>query len=237
MSCGIYKITNQTNGKIYIGQSLNIHVRFRRHKTTAFNLNDPAYFYPLYQEIREYGIESFSFEVLEECESYETNSLEKKYILLFNSMYPNGYNLAFGTSQNRKEVFDYVEEIIALLKDSDLSIKEISEKFLLSERTIRAINVGDTWRQDYVDYPVRLQYGNDFCPICGNIKRSSRKTCSDRCRIESLKTVERPEKEILIKELQKSNFTEVGRKYGVSDNAIRNWCRGYGISDKAKDYK
>ena len=38
--CGIYKITNQTNGKCYIGQSVNIKRRWRSHKTKAFNSSD-----------------------------------------------------------------------------------------------------------------------------------------------------------------------------------------------------
>ncbi len=39
--------------------------------------------------------------------------------------------------------------------------------------------------------------------------------------------VERPSYEILIKETKELGFSAVGRKYGVSDNAIRNWVRIY----------
>lgn len=31
MTCGIYKITNNINGKIYIGQSIDIERRFKQH--------------------------------------------------------------------------------------------------------------------------------------------------------------------------------------------------------------
>ena len=31
--CGIYKITNNINGKVYIGQSVNITRRWREHRT------------------------------------------------------------------------------------------------------------------------------------------------------------------------------------------------------------
>jgi len=30
--CGIYKITNQINGKIYVGKSVHIEQRFTEHK-------------------------------------------------------------------------------------------------------------------------------------------------------------------------------------------------------------
>lgn len=35
--CGIYKITNNISGKIYIGQSIFIEKRFNRHKSSAYN--------------------------------------------------------------------------------------------------------------------------------------------------------------------------------------------------------
>lgn len=31
------------------------------------------------------------------------------------------------------------------------------------------------------------------------------------------------------------SFVQVGKKYGVSDNAIRKWCSLYGILDKVKN--
>ena len=37
---GIYKITNLVNGKIYIGQSINIYDRWNQHLTKAFNTKD-----------------------------------------------------------------------------------------------------------------------------------------------------------------------------------------------------
>lgn len=49
--------------------------------------------------------------------------------------------------------------------------------------------------------------------------------------------VERPDKDTLIKELTESSFLGVGQKYGVSDNAVRKWCKIYGISRYAKDYQ
>jgi hypothetical protein len=42
----------------------------------------------------------------------------------------------------------------------------------------------------------------------------------------------RPSKEVLEKEIQENSFLALGKKYGVSDNAIRKWCKNYNI-----DYK
>ena len=82
---GIYKIENLITNKIYIGQSTSIERRWKDHKNTAFNENDKSYNYPLYKAIRKYGVDNFSFEVLEECEIEELNEKEKFYISKFNS--------------------------------------------------------------------------------------------------------------------------------------------------------
>lgn len=76
----------------------------------------------------------------------------------------------------------------------------------------------------------------NYCIYCGKeIGRNSIK-CADCANLQRRKT-ERPSKDQLIKELKEANFSIVGRKYGVSDNAVRKWCRQYSIPDKAKDYK
>ena len=33
------------------------------------------------------------------------------------------------------------------------------------------------------------------------------------------------------------NFTEVGKHYNVSDNAVKKWCKKYNMSHYSKDYK
>lgn len=88
---GIYKITNTINGKIYVGQSVNIEERLAEHKLIPFRQNRSTYYYPLYVDMRQYGITNFTFEILEECKREELNQKEQLYITLYNS-YNNGYN-------------------------------------------------------------------------------------------------------------------------------------------------
>jgi Zn finger protein HypA/HybF involved in hydrogenase expression len=47
-------------------------------------------------------------------------------------------------------------------------------------------------------------------------------------RYEKRKT-DRPTKEILEKEVKENTMVSLGKKYGVSDNAVRKWCKSYGI--------
>ena len=92
---GIYKITNLVNGKVYIGQSTNIKRRWKDHKKDAFWRSGPDYDYPLYRAMRKYGLDNFSFEIIEECNKNELNEKEKFYIAQYNS-YKNGYNQTEG---------------------------------------------------------------------------------------------------------------------------------------------
>jgi very-short-patch-repair endonuclease len=43
------------------------------------------------------------------------------------------------------------------------------------------------------------------------------------------RTVERPSKEVLEKEIEEMSWLSLGKKYGVSDNAVRKWARKYKI--------
>lgn len=96
---GIYKITNLINGKIYIGKSLNIKARFWAHKsyykTNAPSKNNKYWHNKLYTAMREFGIENFSFEVIEECNSEDLNQREIYWIDYYNS-YNEGYNMTLG---------------------------------------------------------------------------------------------------------------------------------------------
>jgi transposase-like protein len=41
------------------------------------------------------------------------------------------------------------------------------------------------------------------------------------------RTVERPPRDVLLREIAATSWSAVGRKYGVSDNAVRKWVRCY----------
>ena len=71
------------------------------------------------------------------------------------------------------------------------------------------------------------------CPICGKtIEISGHTYCSLKCaRIGHRKCI-RPDKDTLINDLKLSSFVQVGKKYGVTDNAIRKWLKDYGINPK-----
>jgi len=75
---GIYKIENIINGKLYIGSSVNIDKRIKRHKNDLIkNKHINCY---LQREFNKYGIHSYIFECVELCNSDNLKILEQKYL-------------------------------------------------------------------------------------------------------------------------------------------------------------
>jgi group I intron endonuclease len=107
--CEIYKITNLSNDKLYVGQAVS-HIlnhkryrpyghegRFRCHISEAFSTKKNQSHY-LNNAIRKYGVDNFVVELIECCEVEIADQREIHYIKEFNSLYPNGYNLKNGGS-------------------------------------------------------------------------------------------------------------------------------------------
>lgn len=89
----IYKIVNDVNGKVYIGQTVNIEKRWYKHCYLASSGLDRH----LYNAMRKYGIDSFHIEVIEECSEDKLNERERYWIHQYNSTNKNhGYNKSFG---------------------------------------------------------------------------------------------------------------------------------------------
>ena len=81
--CGIYTITNKINGKIYVGQSVDILKRFGDHKR-KLSANSHINQY-LQSSVNKYGIENISVDILEYCAPEERIVKEAKWIKQLNS--------------------------------------------------------------------------------------------------------------------------------------------------------
>ena len=245
----IYVRKNKINGKQYVGQTKrSVEDRYAEHIQEALNTNKNLH---LYNSIRKYGIENFQFEVLEECLKSELNNKEKYYISLFNSTDPKkGYNLTTG-GQDSHQINSKISEkdlfeIIDLLKNSLLSEEEIGKKFNVSQKTISAINLGQMKVLENETYPIRdslflaknklsknISY---FCSKCGKKIKTDSLYCVD-CANLAQRKVERPNREELKEDIRNNSFLQVGKKYNVSDNAIRKWCKSYNLPYRKSDIK
>lgn len=89
----IYKITNQKNGMVYIGSSIEVERRWRQHKEASINEKDHHYNYPLMIAFREFGIDNFTFEIVETLPSWEEMiKAEHNWIVKEDCVKPKGYN-------------------------------------------------------------------------------------------------------------------------------------------------
>lgn len=63
---GIYKITNIETQQVYIGQSKQIRERWREHCKAGLQIDTPGN-NKLYSNMIKYGLENFTFELMEQC--------------------------------------------------------------------------------------------------------------------------------------------------------------------------
>lgn len=73
--CGIYKITNIENGMCYVGQAVNIADRWKQHIKRGIGAETPTR-NKLYPAMLAFGVENFTFEIVEECEREKLNERE-----------------------------------------------------------------------------------------------------------------------------------------------------------------
>lgn len=93
---GIYVITNKINNKQYVGKSKNIQKRWYDHRNKSMHPKKKDEFTSLlYQAIREYGLDNFTIQILEECSIEELNDKEVYWISKLGTFY-DGYNNDFG---------------------------------------------------------------------------------------------------------------------------------------------
>lgn len=236
---GIYKIENLVNQHKYIGQSIDIEKRWQQEKRRAFMPEAHEYEYPLSKAIRKYGLENFSFEVIEECSRADLNSRERYWITFYNS-YFDGYNQTLGgDSTTGGQPKEKIIGVINDLKTTDMLHREIAQKWDISTEMVQGINTGRYWYQDKEEYPLQercrkisQQRGQGrtpkYCAKCG-AQITNKATLCVACANKASRKIERPSREELKELVRSVPFIKIGKLYGVSDNAIRKWCDAYDL--------
>lgn len=124
--CGIYKITNKINGKCYIGQSNDIHRRWKQELAPNAKLNPH-----LARAFEKYGIDNFEFEIIEECSRNQLNEREQFYIEIYHTINPEfGYNKTLGGDGNLGRHFIMSEEQKEKLRQANTGRKYSDNKLI-----------------------------------------------------------------------------------------------------------
>jgi len=111
------------------------------------------------------------------------------------------------------------------------------------------------WLRKQIIVPNPLKIFENNCKICGNKIEKNKTFCSDECKIKNYNIIkpltekqkeaglkridgvtERPSKEELLEDVKSMPMTLVGKKYGVSDNAIRRWLENFGLPIHSSAY-
>jgi len=116
----LYRILNQINNKVYIGQTNKPDYRWYQHRSYAKG-NKPQQY--IHRAMAKYCIENFIFEVIATCQTQEdTDEIESILIIQYNSRNKEyGYNLMVGGSHG-----GHSEE--TKQKQSEATRKQIQEK-------------------------------------------------------------------------------------------------------------
>lgn len=87
----LYKITNNINGKVYIGQTIDYKKRWTAHCTVKEGKDSL-----ITKAIQKYGQDNFDFKVLAILEDHMIDEAEIKAIEIYKSVVPEGYNISLG---------------------------------------------------------------------------------------------------------------------------------------------
>ncbi len=138
----------------------------------------------------------------------------------FHHIDPNTKESLWGRFSKRKW-----SSVLLELNKCVLLCKNCHMEHHFPEMSLDAINIEDATR--ILDKCKTLTVSG-HCPIC-EADVFGTTFCSNACRGKMQQRVERPDKEILAQLISSMSWTALGKKYGVSDNAVRKWARAYGL--------
>lgn len=206
------------------------------------------------------GLQILWFFVLKECEEQELDEQECKYIKQYDSTNPdNGYNIDSGGAYGFKNAnlnIERADEIKNLLMNStDLSEVEIANMFGISKMSVYYINVGRSYNDPTLSYPLRKErvvssserqhnfIQNDGiervpnrCIDCGcEIEDTSIRCvkCNNRIR----RKISASKEEVEGKLLSYGSFYKVYTELGVSHITLRRFCQENGLPSNQSELK
>ena len=132
----IYKITNQLNNKVYIGQTIKAaEQRWKEHLNHSKGncVNDANKH--LYCAMRKYGVENFTFEVIQDnIDTQENLDKAEIYWIDYYNSFLEGYNETFGGQKGHRKLLPRQEIIDEYMKTR--SMNKTAKKFNICVDTV-----------------------------------------------------------------------------------------------------
>lgn len=164
------------------------------------------------------------------------NELNNLQLLCLNC---HSYTNNFG-SKNKKQKEYITDDELQTALENNSSIRQALLSLNLSDAG------GNYARARYLVNDRKIEIGKNlnidikskenYCKKCGIAILPSSTYCI-KCLGLVNRTVERPSKEELKQQIRTIPFTQIGAKYGVSDNAIRSWCKTENLPYTKKEIK
>jgi hypothetical protein len=147
--------------------------------------------------------------------------------------------------KNIKKTKKYTDDDFINAFNNSINVSQICEKLGIVKKGGNFKTVKDKMKKMGLEFKViNIPNIENECK-CGKIISYKSKKCRECYRLEKSKNkkkpnpnyrhepkfsqrkVERPSYEVLKKEIEETSYCAVGRKYGVSDNAVRKWLKFY----------
>ena len=243
MTCGIYQIVNQVNGKSYIGQSRNIEKRWRQHK---FGLNRETALqqgsYPLRSAFLKYGLIKFKFEIIEECSENDLLIREQYWI---DKIKPK-YNCNIWTPSRNKKSVDKIEPKFWIQYHNCDKLGYIPPEYMFDDSNNVDVDIDDTFSSISTDKrDVLSAKGDTVFLIAGIGKNPKQFYLMSRFIIEEVETIS---EETESKQEGEMSYSAFGNGWVVNPpqllnsedfNVFKKYCGNFGfgfMSASKSDY-
>ena len=200
---------------------------------------------------------------LNNCSSQSISNILNKHNIPIKSAHDHTIENAYDTYRLDKngqilEIYESIIEAGRWLKNQGLSDKNDNANYIAIRTAILMgySSHGYYWDSDQYSYKDKLDFRSKTleirnirenkpkpCPLCGNLMSSYSTICISCHNQQNSQNAikEKQEKgitrEYLKNEIRNKPFTQIGKEQGVSDNAIRKWCKLYNLPSKISEIK
>lgn len=140
------------------------------------------------------------------------------------------YGISGGTCHNIQKDLDEVKKCVLVCANCH---REIHENLYTEEELFNKQYFDEEFANELTHLKKNDVY---FCSECGKeiTRYSDTGLCSD-CVSKLSRKCEHPSREELKALIRNTSFVQIGKMYGVSDNAVRKWCKQYKLPSRKQD--